>query len=93
MEIQSQELIVKVDRLEDYINSKYQLQLNTEKMRQDILFDIEQWYRSNFDFSNDNIINQMENTKLSYYTTLINTSGLDEKIQKDMISNYINKIK
>ena len=90
---QPQELIFKVDRLEDYLNSKYLGKMNTENMRIELLSDIENWYRSNFDFSNDNIINQMENTKLSYYTILINTSGLDEKTQKDMISKYItNKI-
>jgi hypothetical protein len=90
------ELTVKVNNLDDYLNSKYQYRLNTEVLRQELLMDIENWYLQNKDLweweRNENyrksIREQIRNAQLNYYTILVNQSGLDEKTQRDMISKY-----
>jgi hypothetical protein len=38
------ELTVKVDGLDDHLNSKYQYKMNTESLRQEVLMGIEKWY-------------------------------------------------
>lgn len=90
------EITVKVSNLDDYLNSKYQYEMNTESLRQEVLMDIENWYMQNKDFweweRNENyrksITEQIQKAKLNYYTILVNQSGLDEKTQRDMILKY-----
>ena len=92
----SNELRFTVNSLDDYLNSKYQFKPNTESLRHEVLIDIENWYMSNRDLweweRNGNyrksIIEQIQNVKLIYYTSLINQSGLDEKTQRDLILKY-----
>jgi hypothetical protein len=83
------ELTVKVNNLDDYLNSKCQYKMNTESLRQEVLMDIEKWYMQNKNLweweRNENyrksIYEQIQNAKLNYYTILVNQSGLDEKTQ------------
>ncbi len=90
------ELTVKVSNLDDFINSKYQYKMNTESLRQEVLFDIENWIMQNKDVWSwernesyrKSILEYIETTKLHYYTVLVNQSGLDDKIQRDMILKY-----
>lgn len=90
------QLTVKVSSLDDYLNLKYQYKMNTESLRQEVLIDIENWYIQNKDLweweRNENyrktISEQIQKAKLSYYTILVNQSGLDEKTQRDMILKY-----
>jgi hypothetical protein len=90
------ELTVKVDNLDDYLNSKYLYKMNTESLRQEVLMDIEKWHMQTIDLweweRNQNyrksISEQIQKAKLNYYTLLVNQSGLYEKTQRDMISKY-----
>ena len=97
MEIKTpNEISVKVNNLDDYINSKYKFKMNTENIRQEVLIDIENWYMQNKDswewVRNENyrksITEQIQKGKLNYYTILVNQSGLDEKSCRDMILKY-----
>lgn len=97
MEIERpKELTVKVNSLSDYLNSKYSFKQNTESLRREMLFDIENWYMQNVDlwsWERDEsyrkfILEQIQKTKLEYYTVLVNQSGLDEKTQRDLIYKY-----
>jgi hypothetical protein len=82
--------------LDDFLNSKYQYEMNTEILKQSILLDIEKWYMKNinlWDWERNNIYrkfisDQIEKIKLQYYTILINQSNLDEDIQRNMILKY-----
>jgi hypothetical protein len=90
------ELTVKVNNLDDYLNSKYQYKMNTESLRQEVLIDTEKCYMQNIDLweweRNENyrksISEEIQKDKLNYYTILVNQSGLDEKTQIDMIWKY-----
>ncbi len=90
------EITVKVNSLDDYLNSKYQYKMNTESLRQEVLMDIENWYTQNKDLweweRNENyrktISEQIQKTKFNYYRILVNQSGLDEETQRDMILKY-----
>lgn len=89
-------LIVNLNSLDDYLNSKYLYKTNTESFRQAVLTDIENWYMQNKDLweweRNENyrktILEQIQKTKLNYYIILVNQSGLDKKTQRDMILKY-----
>ena len=91
-----EKVIVDALSLTAYLNSKYQFRMNTESVRQEVLLDIENWYmqkRNIHDWgSNESyrkaILQTIANTKLTYYTSLVNQSGLDEKTQRDLILKH-----
>lgn len=84
------------EKLNVFLNSKYKYKLNTEILRQNVLNDVEKISLQNIDsysWNNDDIYrkrisDENENSKLHYYTILINQSGLDDKTQYDMILKF-----
>lgn len=86
---------IKGRNLDEFLNSKYMYEMNTEKYRQAILNDIENQYMYNIDLlyeNQKNISEQIQKAKLVYYTMLVKQSYYDMETQNKLISNMAAKI-